>query len=62
MISLYQPGSSLIHRLSAGYKLAAFAVIALALSFAPATWVTVVLCVILPVLGYAVAQIGRAHV
>ncbi|MCT1367404.1 MULTISPECIES: energy-coupling factor transporter transmembrane component T family protein [Kocuria] len=58
MISLYQPGSSLIHRLSAGYKLAAFAVIALALSFAPATWVTVVLCVILPVLGYAVARLG----
>lgn len=58
MISLYQPGHSPIHRLPTGLKLVIFAAIALGLSFAPATWVTIVICVILPIVGYGVAGLG----
>lgn len=58
MISLYQPGSSPIHRFPTGLKLVIFAVIALALSFAPATWWTIAVCVALPLAGYGLAGIG----
>lgn len=55
MISLYHPGTSLLHRSPAGLKLASFALLALALFFLPASWVSVAALLVLPVLGYAFA-------
>ncbi|MBO0596244.1 energy-coupling factor transporter transmembrane protein EcfT [Nesterenkonia sp. E16_7] len=55
MISLYHPGASLLHRTSAGIKLAGFALLALALFFLPVAWGSVGGLLVLPVFGYALA-------
>lgn len=58
MISLYYPGNSLVHRMPAGTKLLIFACLAMALSFAPATWWTILVCAALPPLAYALAGLN----
>jgi biotin transport system permease protein len=63
MISLYRPGTSLVHRASAGLKIVALAVIALGVSFIPRTQnvLTASLLtgtVVLVVVGYAGARFG----
>lgn len=55
MISLYHPGTSLLHRFPAGLKLAGFALLALTLFFLPDAWESATALLVLPVLGYALA-------
>lgn len=55
MISLYHPGDSLVHRAPAGLKLAGFALLALTLFFLPTVWGSVVVLLVLPAVGYALA-------
>ncbi|WP_129359777.1 energy-coupling factor transporter transmembrane component T family protein [Rothia uropygioeca] len=58
MISLYYPGYSFVHRLPAGIKLLLFALFALVLSLAPATWWTIGVCIAIAPAGYALAGLG----
>jgi biotin transport system permease protein len=58
VISLYLPGRSLVHRAPTGVKLAALAVLALALSLAPASWWTCLACLVLPLAAFALAGLG----
>ena len=55
MISLYHPGTSLLHRSPAGLKLVGFAGLALALFLLPAGRGSVAALLVLPALGYALA-------
>lgn len=55
MISLYHPRDSLVHRAPAGLKLAGFALLALTLFFLPTVWGSVVVLLVLPAVGYALA-------
>lgn len=55
MISLYHPGTSLLHRSPAGLKLIGFAGLALALFLLPAGRGSVAALLVLPALGYALA-------
>lgn len=57
MISLYHPGTSLLHRSPAGLKLVGFAGLALALFLLPAGWGSVAALLVLPALGYALAEL-----
>ena len=58
MLSLYRPGTGLLHRMPAGPQAIALAVVMLALSFLPSTWWAAVLALAMPPLGYAVAGLG----
>lgn len=55
MISLYVPGSSVLHRLRPGVKLAGFALLALVLSLLPPSWATAAVLLALPPLAFALA-------
>lgn len=55
MISLYVPGSSVLHRLRAGVKLTGFALLAVMLSLVPPSWATAAVLLVLPLLAFALA-------
>jgi biotin transport system permease protein len=61
VISLYRPGSSILHRVPAGAKLLALAILGLAVSFIPReatvpTAILLVAAIVLVVVGYAAAR------
>ena len=58
MISLYVPGTSLIHRLPPGVKILVLALTALGLSLAPAGWTVIGVSLALPPVLYAAASLG----
>lgn len=58
MLSLYQPGHGLLHRMPAGSKALALAVAVLALSFLPSSWWAAGVAMAVAPLGYAVAGLG----
>ncbi|WP_372699468.1 energy-coupling factor transporter transmembrane protein EcfT [Arthrobacter sp. JSM 101049] len=58
MLSLYQPGTGLLHRMPAGPKALALAVVVLALSFLPSAWWAAGVALAVAPLGYAVAGLG----
>ncbi|PXA76349.1 cobalt transporter [Auritidibacter sp. NML120779] len=58
MISLYVPGNSLVHRAPAGLKLLVLALTALVLFLIPPSYPAAVVFVLLPILGYLVAQLS----
>ncbi len=58
MISLYVPGDGPLHRMPAGAKLAGFAVLALAVSFLPASWWVAGGLLALPVIVFAASGLG----
>lgn len=62
MISLYLPGRSLVHRAPPALKLAVLTAVALTLSFAPASWWTVAVCLAAPALAFLLAGIGPGTV
>lgn len=58
MLSLYQPGTGPVHRMPAGPKAIALALVVLALSLLPSGWWAAGVAVVVPPLGYAVAGLG----
>jgi biotin transport system permease protein len=58
MISLYVPGNGPLHRCPAGVKLAGFALLALVVSFLPASWWAAAALLALPPLVFAVSGLG----
>jgi len=60
MISLYRPGDSILHRLSAGVKLAALALVALVLSLYPHDVLSIGVALGGVVLAYVAARVPRA--
>lgn len=58
MLSLYRPGTGLLHRMPAGPKALALAAVVLGLSFLPSAWWAAGVAVAVAALGYAVAGLG----
>lgn len=58
MLTLYRPGTGLLHRMPAGPKLLLVVAAVLAVSLLPTSWEAAVVAAVLPVLAYALAGLG----